>query len=97
MLPMRKSMPRSSRQSDHMKTSWSLQRDTNCSDMVMFPAHQVWPKPSCKAQSKGDEDKADRGRGGKTASGNGQAGVCQLPEDGGERGKNGGNWLRNYL
>ena len=31
------------------------------------------PKPSCKAQWKGEEDKVDRGRGGKTTSGNGQA------------------------
>ena len=23
---------------------------SNCSGMVMFPVHQVWPKPSCKAQ-----------------------------------------------
>ena len=22
----------------------------NCSGMVMFPVHQVWPKPCCKAQ-----------------------------------------------
>ena len=22
----------------------------NCSGMVMFPVHQVWPKPTCKAQ-----------------------------------------------
>ena len=22
----------------------------NCSGMVMFPVHQVWPKPPCKAQ-----------------------------------------------
>ena len=28
--------------------------------MIMFPVHQVWPKPSCKAQWKGEEDKADR-------------------------------------
>ena len=34
--------------------------------MVMSPVHRVWPKPSCKAQWKGEEDKADRGRGGKT-------------------------------
>ena len=39
----------------------------------MFPVHQVWPKPFFKAQWKGEEDKADRGRGGKTTSGNGQA------------------------
>ena len=41
--------------------------------MDRSPVHQVWPKPSCKAQWKGDEDKVDRGRGGKTSSGNGQA------------------------
>ena len=41
--------------------------------MVMSPVHQVWPKPSCKAQWKGEEDKADSGRGVKTTSGNGQA------------------------
>ena len=40
---------------------------------VMFPVHQVWPKPFCKARRKGEEDKADKGRGGKTTSGNGQA------------------------
>ena len=33
--------------------------------MVMSPVYQVWPKPSCKAQRKVEEDKADRGRGGK--------------------------------
>ena len=32
----------------------------------MSPVHQVWPKPSCKAQSKWKEDKAGRKRGGKT-------------------------------
>ena len=39
----------------------------------MSSVHQVWPKSSCKAQWKGEEDEADRGRGGKTTSGNGQA------------------------
>ena len=41
--------------------------------MVMSPVHQVSPKPSCKAQWKGEEDEADRGRGGKTTSRNRQA------------------------
>ena len=41
--------------------------------VVMSPIHQVWPKPSWKAQWKEEEDKADRWRGGKTTSGNGQA------------------------
>ena len=26
------------------------QKDANCSGKVMFPVHQVWPKPSCKAR-----------------------------------------------
>ena len=82
MLPTRKSVPRFSRQSDHTKTSWPSQRDTNCSRMVMSPVHQVWPKPSCKARWKGEEDKADRGRGGKTTLGNGQA--CSLPSPRGQ-------------
>ena len=41
--------------------------------MELSPVHQVWPKPSCKAQWRGEEDKADRRRGRKTTSGNGQA------------------------
>ena len=28
----------------------TIVRDENCSGMVMSPVHQVWPKPSCKAQ-----------------------------------------------
>ena len=47
-----KSVFRSSRQSDHTKTSRSLQRDADCGGMVMSPVHQVWLKPSCKAQRK---------------------------------------------
>ena len=47
--------------------------------MVMFHVRQVWPKPSCKAQSKGEEDKADRRRGGKTTSENGQAWSAASP------------------
>ena len=55
--------------------------------MVMSPIHQVWPKPSCKAQWKGEEDKADKGRVGKTASGMDRPGVHQVTEGSGERGK----------
>ena len=47
----------------------------------------VWPKPYCEAQRKGGEDKADRGRGRKTTSGNGQALVRQVPEGSGEQRK----------
>ena len=41
--------------------------------MDMSAVHQIWPKPSCKAQWKEEEDKADGRRGGKTTSGNEQA------------------------
>ena len=65
----------------------------NFSGMVMSPVHQVWPKPSCKAQWKGKEDKADRGRGtgGKTTPGNGQAWSSPSPRGQWRTGKNGGN------
>ena len=58
--------------------------------MVMSPVHQVWPKPSCQEQRKGEEDKADRGSGGKTTSGNGKAwssSFRQVPEGSGEQRK----------
>ena len=55
--------------------------------MGISPVYQVWPKPSCKAQLEGEEDKADRGRGGKTTSRNGQAGVRRVPEGSGEQRK----------
>ena len=46
---------------------------------------------------KGEEDKADRGRGGKTTSGNGQAWSSPSPRGQRRTGKDGGNWLRNNL
>ena len=97
MLPMRKSMPRSSRHSEHTKTSWPSYRDANCSGMDLSPVHQVWPKPSCKVHWKGEEDKVDRRKSGKTTSGNGQA--WSSPSHWGQwrTGKDGGNWLWNHL
>ena len=59
--------------------------------MVMSPVHQVWPKPSRKAQGKGEEGKADRGRGGKTTSGNGQAWSSPSPRGQWRAGKDGGD------
>ena len=97
VLPIKKSVPRSSRQLDHTKISWRSSKDSNCSGMVMSPVHQAWLKPSCKAQWKGEEDKADRGRGGKTTSGNGQAWSLAGPRGQWRTGKNGGNWLWNCL
>ena len=42
-------------------------------------------------------DKADRGRGGKTTSGNGQAWSSASPRGQWRTGKNGENWLQNHL
>ena len=52
-----------------------------------FPIHQVWPKPSCKAQWKGEEDKAERGKVGRQHQGMDRPGVRQVPESSGEWGK----------
>ena len=46
---------------------------------------------------KGEEDKADRGRSGKTTSGNGQAWSSASPKGQWRTGENGENWLRNHL
>ena len=50
-----------------------------------------------KEQGKGEEDKADRGRGGKTTSGNGQAWSSASPRGQWRTGENGENWLQNHL
>ena len=46
---------------------------------------------------KGEEDKADRGRGGTTTSRNGQAWSSASPRGQWRTGKNGENWLQNHL
>ena len=46
---------------------------------------------------KGGKDKADRRRGGKTTSGNGQAWSSPSPRGQWRTGNNGGNWLQNHL
>ena len=65
----------------------------NCSGMAMSAVHQVWPKPYCKAQWKGEGDRADIRRGGKTTSGNRQALSSPSPRGQWKIEKNGGNWL----
>ena len=42
------------------QTTWRPDHRKNCGGMVTSPVHQVWPQPSCKAQWKGEEDKADK-------------------------------------
>ena len=54
------------------------------------------PKPSSKAQWKGEEDKADRGRSGKVHQGMDRPGVHHVPKGSGEQRKNGRNWLWSH-
>ena len=52
---------------------------------------------AANAAIKGEEDKADRGRGGKTTSGNKQAWSSPSPREQWRTRKNGGNWPLNDL
>ena len=54
-------------------------------------------KPILQGTVKGGEDKADKGRGGKTTSGNGQAWSSASPRGQWKTGENGENWLQNHL
>ena len=52
----------------------------------MSPVHQVWQKKSCKAQWKGEEDKAEE-EVGRQHQGMNRPGVRQVPEGSGEEAK----------
>ena len=54
-------------------------------------------KTTLQGTVKREEDKTDRGRGGKTTSGNGQAWSSPSPRGQWRTEKNGGNWLRSHL
>ena len=54
--------------------------------MVMSPVHRVWPKPSCNAQRKGEEDKADKDAGREHQEMD-RPGARQVSEDSEEQGK----------
>ena len=56
-----------------------------------------WYGHVSRSSGKGEEDKADRGRGGKTTSGNGQAWSLPSPRGQWRTGTNGENWLWNHL
>ena len=69
-----------------------------------MPEHEVFQEqtlvystPSCKAQWKGEEHKADRGRGGKTISENGQAWRSASPRGQWRTGKKWRKLVLNHL
>ena len=53
--------------------------------MDSSPVHQVWPKPSCKAQRKGEEDKADRKQVERQHQEMDRPGLRQVPEADGKQ------------
>ena len=55
--------------------------------MVMSPVHQVWPKPSCKAQRKGEKTRQTEEKVVRQHQGMDRPGVRQVPEGSGKRGK----------
>ena len=55
------------------------------------------PGSSPPPLKEGEEDKADKGRGGKTTSGNGQAWSSASPRGQWRTGKHGEKWLQNHL
>ena len=55
--------------------------------MDMSPIHQVWPKPSCKAQWKWEETKQMEKEVGRQEQGMDRPGVRQVPEGRGEQRK----------
>ena len=54
----------------------------SCLPLIRFGQNQF-----SRHSERGEEDEADRGRGGKTTSGNGRPGVRRVPEGSGEQGK----------
>ncbi|WP_419652809.1 hypothetical protein, partial [Thiolapillus sp.] len=62
-----------------------------------FPFIRSGQNHLARHSEKGEEDKADKGRGGKTTSGNGQAWSSASPRGQWRTGKNGENWLQNHL
>ena len=63
----------------------------------MSSIHLIWPKPSCKAQWTGEEDKADKRRDERTTSGNGHVRSSPSPRGQWRTRKHGGNWVWNHL
>ena len=55
--------------------------------MVMFPVHQVWPKPSRKASERGKKTRQTEEEVGKQRQGMDRPGVHQVPQGSGEQEK----------
>ena len=76
---------------------FKLLQPCQCCNFVNVSSLSGLAKTILQVQWKGEEDKADRGRGGKTTSGNGQVWSLRSPRGQWRTWKNGGNWVRNHL
>ena len=98
LLPTRKSVPRSSRQLDHTKTSWPSLRDTICSGMVMSPVHQVSQNRFARRSERGEKRRQTEEEVGRQPhQWMDRPRVRQVPEALENMGGIGGNWLQNHL
>ena len=93
ILPTRTSVPRSA----DSRTTWRPHDHRKETQTGHVSRSSVYPKPFCKAQWRGEEDKAVSRRGEKTASGTGQAWSSQNHRGQWRTGENGGNWLWDHL
>ena len=78
-------------------TTWRPDHRKETQTEVVCTCLLFWPKPSYKEQWKGEEDKADRKRDGKTTSRNGKAWSLPSPRGQWRTEKNGGSWFWNHL
>ena len=87
MLPMRKSVPRSSRQSVHKMISWPLQKMKTEVVWTCLKFIRSGQDHLARCSDRREEDKADRKRVGRQHQGMDRPGVFQTPEGSGEQRK----------
>ena len=91
MLPTRKSVPRSSRQMDHTKTSWRTQRPHKdvkrhkLKWMDMSPILQVWPKHLVRHIEREKKTRQTENEIVRQYQGMNRPGVCQVLQSSGEQ------------
>ena len=83
------------------RTTWRSPDDRKKTQTAVvwscFPFIRTGQNHLARHSERGEEDKADKGRGGKTTSGNGRAWSSASPRGRWRTGKNGENWLQKHL
>ena len=87
MLPTRKYVPRSSRRSDHTKTSWPLQKTQTAVVWSCLPFIRSGQNHLARHSERGRKTRQTEEEVGRQHQGMDRPGVLQIPEDSGEKGK----------